>query len=120
MQGRFRNVADYIGDPSTTQTMTETLPDVETEFTFFEPPRNGELAFAYAYPHNPQKNTLESVHRHRVRDVRGHESEFSLDLHGFQFHQHPSVFTDFGHEDRIKAECYQEVEALLKALTGAY
>lgn len=105
---------------STPQTTSENLPVVETTFTFFEAPDNGDPAFAYAYPHDPQPNYLSSDHRHLVRHVRGHDSEFSLDLHGFQFPRQPSGFTDFSDEERIKAEYYPEVETLLESLTGAH
>jgi len=100
--------------------MTQTFPIVETEFTFIDAPQDGEPAFAYAYSHDPQKNTLESVHPHRVHDIRGHESEFSLDKQGFQFHRHTSAMTDFSDQDKIKAEYYPEVENLLKSVTGAH
>ena len=87
---------------STPQTTSESLPVVETTFTFFEVPDNRDPAFAYAYPHDPQQSYLSSDHRHLVRNVRAHDSEVSLDLHGFQFPRQPSGFTDFSDEERIK------------------
>ena len=49
-----------------------------------------------------------------VHDVRGHESNFSLDVHGFEFHHHPTKET-FEDQDKIKQEHYNEVAELLKS-----
>ncbi|KAF2128705.1 hypothetical protein P153DRAFT_423858 [Dothidotthia symphoricarpi CBS 119687] len=54
-----------------------------------------------------------------VRDVKGHESEYSLDVNGFQFYTHTSVEKDFLDDKQIKDRYYKETEQLLKDATGA-
>ncbi len=54
-----------------------------------------------------------------VHDVRGSESEFSLDKNGFQFVHWPSVEKDFTNDDVIKEKYYPEVERILTEVTGA-
>ncbi|KAH6643830.1 amino acid permease-domain-containing protein [Boeremia exigua] len=54
-----------------------------------------------------------------VKDVRGRESEYSLDSNGFQFYKHPSVEKDFVNDEQIKDQYYKEIEQLLKDATGA-
>lgn len=49
-----------------------------------------------------------------VKDVTGHEHDYSLDCHGFQFVQHQSQETNFSEEASIKTVYYAEVEELLK------
>lgn len=49
-----------------------------------------------------------------VRDVSGHELDYALDTHGFQFHYHVSNEKTFLDEDRIKRDYYAETEQLLK------
>ncbi|KAK2612059.1 hypothetical protein QQS21_001908 [Conoideocrella luteorostrata] len=54
-----------------------------------------------------------------IHDVSGHELEYSLDSHGFQFYHHESKLKDFLDNERIRAEYYPETEQLLKDVTGA-
>lgn len=49
-----------------------------------------------------------------VKDVRGRETEFSLDRNGFKFHKHQSVEKDFVDDEQIKSTYYKETEQLLK------
>ncbi|KAH9889985.1 hypothetical protein C8Q73DRAFT_652891 [Cubamyces lactineus] len=53
-----------------------------------------------------------------VHDARGRESEFTLDVHGFQFARHVSAEKEFVDEERIRTVYYKEVEELLKRETG--
>lgn len=46
-------------------------------------------------------------------------SEFTLDRNGFEFAPHVSAVTDFENEDEVERVYYPEVEALVKAATGA-
>ncbi|KAL4809855.1 hypothetical protein BDV18DRAFT_129762 [Aspergillus unguis] len=54
-----------------------------------------------------------------VRDVSGHELEYTLDGNGFQFYYHESKEKDFLDDEKIKREYYPETEQLLKDATGA-
>lgn len=49
-----------------------------------------------------------------VHDVSGHELDYALDSHGFQFYYHVSDEKFFLDDDRIKREYYAETEQLLK------
>ncbi|GIC87859.1 uncharacterized protein Aud_004250 [Aspergillus udagawae] len=54
-----------------------------------------------------------------IHDVSGHERDYTLDSHGFQFHYHESRLKDFLDDEEIRAEYYPEIEQLLKDVTGA-
>ncbi|KAI5921196.1 amino acid permease-domain-containing protein [Camillea tinctor] len=58
-------------------------------------------------------------HRVHIEDIAGRESEFTLDVNGFQVHQHVAQEKDFVDDDHIKAVYYPETEQLLKDVTGA-
>ncbi|KAF2010134.1 hypothetical protein BU24DRAFT_357228 [Aaosphaeria arxii CBS 175.79] len=58
-------------------------------------------------------------HKATVRDVRGRESEYTLDGNGFEFYKHTSEEKDFLDEEQIKSRYYPETEQLLKDATGA-
>jgi hypothetical protein len=53
---------------------------------------------------------LETMH-----DMRGKESEYTLDRNGFFIRHHTSKMMDFSNEDAIKETYIPEIEALLKA-----
>ncbi|KAJ5508982.1 hypothetical protein N7527_011125 [Penicillium freii] len=54
-----------------------------------------------------------------VHDISGHELDYKLDSHGFQFYYHESQEKGFLDDEKIKAEYYPETEQLLKDATGA-
>ncbi|CAG8903466.1 unnamed protein product [Penicillium egyptiacum] len=54
-----------------------------------------------------------------IHDVSGHELDYTLDSHGFQFHYHESKQKEFLDDDGIKEHYYPEVEQLVKEVTGA-
>jgi len=49
-----------------------------------------------------------------VTDISGHESQYTLDSHGFQIVQHESREKRFLDDDEIKSTYYPETEQLLK------
>lgn len=49
-----------------------------------------------------------------IHDISGHEHEYTLDSHGFQFHYHNSQVKEFTDDDKIRADYYPETEQLLK------
>jgi len=95
--------------------------DVQTHLNYFKP--NGpEPPYQYLMPpppgvpiHNLAEDTREIV----VHDVRGTENDYTLDTHGFQWIKHTSNEAEFSDEQVITTEYYQEVEQLLKQVTGA-
>lgn len=57
--------------------------------------------------HNPR--------RLAITNIRGHETEFDLDTHGFQLVQNfPSEDKNYDDDDRIKKVVYKEVDRMLK------
>ena len=55
----------------------------------------------------------------QVEDIRGHETSFTLDTHGFAFGSQATKHTAFTNDEDIKKEYYAESEELLKKVTGA-
>ena len=55
----------------------------------------------------------------KVADVRGHESEFSLDKQGFQWVHWPPALSKWNNDEEIQRVYYPDMEALLKKVTGA-
>jgi len=49
-----------------------------------------------------------------VKDVRGYESEFTLDKQGFRFITHNQTFKSFDDEEKVKTEFLPEVERIIK------
>jgi hypothetical protein len=54
-----------------------------------------------------------------IRNGRQEARDFTLDRNGFHFVPHPTKVTDFFNEDEIKRVYYPEMEALVKAESGA-
>ncbi|KAI0597252.1 amino acid permease-domain-containing protein [Biscogniauxia sp. FL1348] len=72
---------------------------------------DGTAITTYARP-----NEEHLVH---IEDISGRESEFTLDVNGFEIRQHVAQEKDFVDDDHIKAVYYPETEQLLKDVTGA-
>jgi len=62
--------------------------------------------------------TLES-HEQDVRSVRGHESEFGVDVSGFGLFHEPQPVKDFDDDATVRGEYYKTVEEIIKKQTGA-
>ncbi len=58
-------------------------------------------------------------HRVTLRNGRPHIDEFDIEKHGFRFVPHNTRVADFYDEDAIHRVYYPEMEALVKAETGA-
>jgi hypothetical protein len=50
-----------------------------------------------------------------VVDIRGEESTYSLDDHGFTYRHHESTFDDFEKRDAVETEYLPEMERVLKS-----
>ncbi|PIL32981.1 hypothetical protein GSI_05099 [Ganoderma sinense ZZ0214-1] len=94
--------------------------DVTTTMNFYIPIGSDEpYQYVFTPPAGVAHNNLGSETRPVVvHDVRGRESEYSLDKNGFQFVHWPSVEKAFTDLEVIKTKYYAEVEELLKAVTG--
>ena len=58
-------------------------------------------------------------HRVVIHNGRPHTKEFTLEHDGFRFIRHDTKMSDFYDEDEIKRVYYPEMEALIKAESGA-
>ncbi|HEX3864303.1 MAG TPA: CmcJ/NvfI family oxidoreductase [Stellaceae bacterium] len=67
----------------------------------------------------PVWNGIDDPHDVTIEDVRGRESEFTLDRNGFALVKAPTAVRDFYSPDEIKRTYYPEVERLLRDTLGA-
>ncbi|KAI1311793.1 hypothetical protein F5Y03DRAFT_289490 [Xylaria venustula] len=91
---------------------------VTAKLNFSRHPPNGQVAFNYVDSPpagEPQHNVEKFWQEVTVEDVRGHESEYTLDKDAFQIIQDvpESKEKDFTDDASIKANYYPEVEKLL-------
>lgn len=90
---------------------------VNATLTFYKAPADGSKPFNYveAPPEGqPQHNFSEELHEVQMNDVRGRESDFSLDVDAFQAVSNvTSTEKDFASDEHIKQTYYPEVEKLL-------
>jgi len=54
-----------------------------------------------------------------IHDGRAHAGEFDLDVHGFEFVEHPTGVADFFDPEQIRTVYYPEIEELIKRVSGA-
>ncbi len=66
-------------------------------------------------PESPQK----TYHSCRIADCRPLAARLRLDTDGFVLREHATAFSAYLDDDRIRADYYPEIEAVLAALTGA-
>src|ERR1700689_3888021 len=64
-------------------------------------------------------NGIDDPREVRIEDVRGRESEFTLDRNGFALVRAPTDVQDFYSPEEVKSVYYPEVERLLRATLGA-
>ncbi|KAK3046987.1 hypothetical protein LTR09_011590 [Extremus antarcticus] len=84
---------------------------------YLDPSQGGQSEFAIgtagAYRRKFDERQIQ------IQDARGHESDFSLDTHGFQYCKRASTETDFTDDGQIETVAYPEVQQLLEDVTGA-
>lgn len=89
---------------------------ISVPFNFMRPEATGGVVDDA----QPENTRLEMVsHDVTVHDLRGHESNVSLETHGFAVMRHESVCRDPRDEGEVLRVYYPEVEALIQKLTGA-
>lgn len=87
---------------------------VHTVLNYYKDPGDGSPA-PPTYTDRPQTGFARVIDVPvTIRDVRGHEAEYTLDKDGFQFRSHVATEKDFLDDGQIKARYYPEVEQLLK------
>lgn len=88
--------------------------DVKTTLNYYKDPGDGTAPLpsivgkpeTYERPAEPLATT--------IHDIRGQESKYNLDDHGFLLYHHISAENDFLDDDQIKRVYYPETEQLLK------
>lgn len=115
---------------TTTSTQSETqqpfgvsnhveIPRGETKSSliFYKDPADGAAPFNYVEqpPEGmPQRNYGEAPHEVAIHDIRGHESEYDINVNGFAVVSGvKSQEKDFNDDEHIKAVYYPEVEKVL-------
>lgn len=102
---------------------TRATATATAEFEFIKPlglyetekPYRLYIAPPKAKPDLPDTNVvLKRVSDIPVHDVRGRESELSLDKQGFEFIKHDQVFTAFDDDDRVQKEFLPQVEETMR------
>nr|POE99393.1 hypothetical protein CFP56_52785 [Quercus suber] len=91
--------------------------DVKTPILFYSPPADGATPFNYVETPpegQPQRNYGMNPHELTIHDIRGRESEFTINRQGFGVvqgvHTAPGVFDD---DATITSQYYPEVERVL-------
>ncbi|KAG9239973.1 hypothetical protein BJ878DRAFT_332855 [Calycina marina] len=92
--------------------------DVDITLNYSKLPEDGSIPFSYVEEPpagQPRSNLSELLVTVRVRDIRGHESEFNLDKDAFAVVSNipESVERDFVDDDSIRKKYYPEVEKLI-------
>jgi hypothetical protein len=98
---------------------------VTSSLVFYKAPEDGSKPFNYVEEPpkgQPQRNFGAEVHDVQMNDIRGHDSDFNLDVDAFQtFSNIASEEKDFNDDEHIKKTYYPEVEQLLlKNVPGAH
>lgn len=99
---------------------------VTAKLNFFQPPADGAAPFNHVDtpPEGlPQRNFGDSSHEVTIADIRGSESEFTLDKDAFAaiLGVPPSAETEFTSDESIREKYYPEVEQLLlRHIPGAH
>jgi hypothetical protein len=70
-------------------------------------------------PNNIRRRTSGTAELHEVVISNGREQELSLERNGFELVEHRTAVKNFFDPDELKAVYYREVEALIRARSGA-
>lgn len=102
------------------QAAAETTPPIEATLNYVQ--NTGEKLFTYTGgPGSLDVRTGGTLDPQKVTIHNGRDTAkgFTLDRNGFHFVPHPTKVTDFFDEAEIKRVYYPEMEALIKAESGA-
>jgi hypothetical protein len=101
--------------------LVATQPDViEAALNYLAPGTAAPFVYAEAPPPGlPARSGHNEAHRVAIRDARKLARHALLDVEGFELHTHASRVTDFYDDDAVRRIYYPEIDALLRAATGA-
>jgi len=90
---------------------------VTATLTFYAPPKDGSAPYQYVEsppPGEPQRNFGDTQHDVEINDIRGQESQFTLDNNAFEAVSNvPSEEKEFVDDEHIKQVYYPEVEKFI-------
>ena len=97
-----------------------TSADVRAALTFIVPQDTKPVFHSSAYTGGAPRVFFETEPRTvLIRDVRPIASELSLDREGFELRRHETAVLDLYDDHSVEHVYYPEIEALLRAVTGA-
>lgn len=97
-----------------------TLDAVEAPLNYLAPGTDKPFIYIDEPPPGmPARNGRNETHRVAIHNGRPLVRRFSLDREGFELRRHDSAVVDFFDEDTVRDVYYPEVDALLRAATGA-
>lgn len=97
---------------------------VKTKLNYSVPPADGSKPWIIAGDIDPatgrnRSNYTIVAHDVEIENVRGKESEYTLQDSGFKYHTSATAHTNWEDDEAIKASYYPESIELLKKITGA-
>jgi len=100
-------------------TTTQTCQDVQATINYYLPAEDGSHPETNDLPLILGRKQLDA-RKMTMHDLRGREQDFSLYDNGFKVVKHEAQLKDFTDPERIKAEYYTDMEAMmLKEIPGA-
>lgn len=104
-------MAAAVTAPNGTHHANDSVVDAKLNF-YLDPSQGGQDSFAIgtagAYRRKFDERDIQ------IHDARGHETDFDLDTHGFQYHKRPTTEKDFTNDEQVKRVAYPETVQLLK------
>lgn len=91
--------------------------DVETTISYWRAPEDGSLPDAEHFKELLLGHRDEEKQRIIVRDIRGTESTYFLDTHGFEVHKLSAKGRDILDQEVVKTKYYEEISNLVKEMS---
>ena len=102
------------------RTAADTSADVRAELTFITPSATKPVFHSSAVTGGAPRVFFDTErHDVLIRDVRPLADALSLDHEGFELRRHATAVPDLYDDDALENAYYPEIEALLRAVTGA-
>ena len=89
---------------------------VEATISYWRDPGDGSDPDANYYKELLVGHRDEDKHKTTVRDIRGTESVYALDTHGFEIRRLPSKERDITDQEVVKTDYYSEISDLIKEM----
>jgi hypothetical protein len=104
-----------LAEPETTQ------QTIEATLNYFVDTKDLPVTLVAEYGKSDTRTGGGEADPHRValRNGRSHAREFALEREGFRFLRHDTKVADFYDDDQVRQVYYPEMEALVKAESGA-